>query len=82
MFLFDPPPQFPPRIILDGIFGRDNRLRKALSEFVNYYNRSRTHQSLNDNSPEPRAVEPPEKGSVRSVSVLGGLHHRYFRQAA
>jgi transposase InsO family protein len=60
----------------------EKHLRKVLREFIGYYNDSRTHQSLNDNSPNPREIEPPEKGEVHSIPFLGGLHHRYYRQAA
>jgi len=29
-----------------------------------------------------RAVEPPELGPVRRVPMVGGLHSRYYREAA
>ncbi|HVC93396.1 MAG TPA: integrase core domain-containing protein [Pirellulales bacterium] len=57
-------------------------LKRLLTAFVTYYHDSRTHMSLDCNSPNPREVEPPEKGDVISIPVLGGLHHRYTRQAA
>jgi hypothetical protein len=38
-----------------------------------------THLSLGKDTPELRAIEPPAIGSVRSVSEVGGLHHRYCR---
>src|SRR5215469_7622262 len=46
------------------------------------YHRSRTHLSLGKDSPELRAIQPPEMGSVVSVPQVGGLHRRYERQAA
>ena len=55
-------------------------LRRVLGEYVGYYNRSRTHLSLNGNAPEPR--EKDTVGEVISTPVLGGLHHRYSRSAA
>ncbi|MDR2728042.1 MAG: integrase core domain-containing protein [Chitinispirillales bacterium] len=60
----------------------EKHLRKIMKEFINYYNNSRTHQSLGGNSPNPRFTQPPEAGDIRSVEFLGGLHHRYYRQAA
>ena len=51
-------------------------LRKILSEYVEYYNRSRCHQSLDGNAPEPRPVETGD-GSVYAIPHLGGLHHHY-----
>ena len=59
-------------------FGRRHLLR-TLREYVDYYNTSRPHQSLNPNSPLPRKVEAV--GEVCARPVLGGLHHRYFRAA-
>ena len=59
-------------------FGRQHLLR-VMREYVEYYNRSRPHQSLDRNSPIPRRVETV--GEVCARPVLGGLHHRYFRAA-
>ncbi len=56
-------------------------LQKVLDEYVQYYNRTRPHLSLNLNSPIPRNVEPPDNGKVVATPVLGGLHHRYSRVA-
>jgi transposase InsO family protein len=60
----------------------ESSLRKILSSYFEYYHRSRTHLSLGKDSPEPRAIQPPEMGSIVSVPQVGGLHHRYERQAA
>ena len=62
------------------IFSADS-LRRLMAEYIRYYNESRTHMSLEGNSPIPREVEPPSKGRVISVPFLGGLHHRYTRAA-
>jgi transposase InsO family protein len=59
----------------------ERHLKKILAEYLAYYHGSRTHLSLERNSPDPRAVEPPERGPIRSVPILGGLHHRYSRCA-
>ncbi|MDR3012718.1 MAG: integrase core domain-containing protein [Chitinispirillales bacterium] len=64
------------------ILFNEKHLRKIMKEFVDYYNNSRTHLSLNGNSPNPRITQPPEVGEVRSIEFLGGLHHRYYRKAA
>jgi transposase InsO family protein len=60
----------------------ENSLRRTLNSYFDYYHRSRTHLSLGKDSPEPRAIQPPEMGSVVSVPQVGGLHHRYERRAA
>ena len=50
--------------------------------YFDYYHRSRTHLSLGKDSPEPRAIQSPEMGSVVVVPQVGELHHRYERRAA
>jgi putative transposase len=42
----------------------------------------RTHLSLGKDSPQPRAIQLPERGSVVAVPQVGGLHHRYEGRAA
>ena len=39
------------------------------------------HQSLDNNSPQPRMVEPPPRGRIIAIPQVGGLHHRYQRAA-
>jgi putative transposase len=61
----------------------EKHLHRILTEYINeYYNKTRTHQSLSNDCPEPRAIDPPENGTVISTPILGGLHHRYTRKAA
>ncbi len=57
-------------------------LRRILTEYFDYYHVARTHQSLVCNAPVPRDVESPERGPVRAIPQVGGLHHRYTRFAA
>ena len=57
-------------------------LRRTLSEDFEYYHAHRTHRGLEQDCPEPRAVEPPEAGKVIALPRVGGLHHRYTRRAA
>jgi transposase InsO family protein len=57
-------------------------LHRTLSLYFSYYHRTRPHLSLEKDSPEPRALQPPELGPVVAVSQVGGLHHRYERCAA
>ena len=58
-------------------------LRRILREYVDcYYNVTRTHLALDKDCPEPRMIEMPDKGEVTNSPVLGGLHNRYFRNAA
>lgn len=57
----------------------EKHLHSALSEFVEYYNNSRTHMSLNKDSPVSRPVQT--KGRIIKTPILGGLHHTYRRVA-
>ena len=59
----------------------ETHLRRLLHAYVAYYNRSRPHQALENNSPIPREVQPPSDGPIRAVPEVGGLHHRYQRVA-
>src|SRR6516162_796444 len=71
------------RECLDHVIGlHESSLRRTLKSYFEYYHRSRTHLSLGKDSPELRAIQPPEMGSVVSVPQVGGLHHRYERRAA
>jgi putative transposase len=59
----------------------ERHLRRLLRAYVAYYNRSRPHQALENNSPIPRQVQPPSRGRIRAVPEVGGLHHRDQRVA-
>jgi Integrase core domain len=50
----------------------ESSLRRILTSYFDYYHRSRTHLSLGKDSPEPRAIQPPEMGSV----VVGAAGRR------
>ena len=43
---------------------QESSLRRTLKSYFEYYHRSRTHLSLGKDAPEPRAIQPPEMGSV------------------
>jgi hypothetical protein len=49
---------------------------------LQYHHRHRTHRGLDEDCPEPRLVEPPEQGKIIVLPLVGGLQHRYTRQAA
>ena len=81
----------------DGIYGTDFVRRvKGLgieqvvisarspwqSPYVERVSGSRTHLGLEKDCPETRPVEPPHLGVIRAEPMVGGLHHRYFRNAA
>jgi transposase InsO family protein len=57
------------RIIIHG----EAHLRRVLKSYADYYNRFRTHRSLNKDAPVSRSVQ--RAGVIRSRAILGGLHH-------
>ena len=60
----------------------ETHLRRLLRDYLTYYHGVRTHLSLEKDSPEPRPVERLDQGRIVETPMVGGLHHRYTRQAA
>jgi hypothetical protein len=58
------------------------RLQQVVKDYVTYYMRSRTHLSLDKDSPTPRPMMPPAVGRIVAIPEVNGLHHRYDRAAA
>ncbi len=52
-------------------------LRRILKSYAEYYNRVRTHRSLDKDAPVSRPVQ--RAGIMKSHAILGGLHHHYVR---
>jgi putative transposase len=57
-------------------------LYRHLKSFMAYYHETRTHLSLEKDTPASRAVQSPDLGPVVALPEVGGLHHRYERRAA
>ena len=57
-------------------------LRRILACYFEYYHQSRTHLALDKDAPEFRPIELPAPGKIVQRPQVGGLHHRYLRQAA
>jgi transposase InsO family protein len=60
----------------------ESSLRRTPQSYFEYYHRSRMHLSLGKDALKPRAIQPPEMGTVVAVSQVGGPHHRYERRDA
>ena len=60
----------------------ERHLRRVLSSYVDHYQRTRTHLSLDKDCPDSRPIMPREIGKVVAIPKLAGLHHRYERLAA
>jgi transposase InsO family protein len=52
-------------------------LRRTLRAYACYYNKIRTHRSLQKDAPVSRPVQLT--GGIKSHPILGGLHHHYVR---
>jgi len=57
-------------------------LYRHLKSFMAYYHETRTHLSLEKDTPAGRSVQPTALGQVIALPQVGGLHHRYERRAA
>ena len=60
----------------------EQHLRRKVRRFADYYNKARTHLSLEKDSPVGRLIQYPSQGHICSRQHCGGLHREYFRHAA
>jgi putative transposase len=60
----------------------EESLRRHMKSYVQYYHETRTHLSLEKDTPASRSVQPPDLGQVVALPQVGGLQHRYERRAA
>ena len=71
------------RECLDHVIALNERqVCRIVSNYARYYNRARTHLALAKDAPEPRRVQSRANGRVVAFPEVGGLHHRYKREAA
>ncbi len=69
------------RECLNHVLVLDERhLRRILTRYFAYYHR--THLALRKDAPDLRPIELPAAGTIVEAPEVGGLHHRYLRQAA
>ena len=57
-------------------------LQRLMTRYCSYHERSRTHLSLDKDTPIPRPVTPVAEGAIVAIPEVGGLHHRYERRTA
>jgi transposase InsO family protein len=60
----------------------ERHLKRVLSDYVDYYNNTRTHLSLTKDAPKSRERQKIDDGNIVSIRRVGGLHHEYRRVAA
>jgi hypothetical protein len=53
----------------------------TVAKYMEYYNGSRPHSSLDCDAPLGRNLEPAYEGKGVAIPLVGGLHHRYTRAA-
>ncbi len=57
-------------------------LQQLMKLYCDYHQRSRTHLSLDKDTPIPRPVTGSVGEPIVTIPQVGGLHHRYERRAA
>jgi putative transposase len=60
----------------------ERHLHRILTRYFAYYHQARTHLSLDKDTPTLRPIKLPAAGQIVQLPEVGGLHHRYVRQAA
>ena len=60
----------------------ERHLRRILTRYLVDYHQARTHLALDKDAPDLRPLELPVTGKIVKLPEVGGLHHRYVRQAA
>jgi putative transposase len=60
----------------------ERHLHRILTRYFSYYHQSRTHLALDKDAPDLRPIALPVTGTIVQLPEVGGLHHRYIRQAA
>ena len=60
----------------------ERHLRRILTHYLTYYHQARIHLALGKDAPDIRPIAFPPAGKIVQLPEVGGLHHRYIRQAA
>src|SRR5260370_9600800 len=61
---------------------REAGLRRILNGYFEYYERCRTHLSLEKDAPVSRPIDPLPPGNVIQIPKVRALHHPYNPNAA
>ena len=64
------------------IFLGEDRLRRVIAEYLEYYHRERNHQGLAGRIIEPGAEIGTSSGKVSRRQPLGGMLNYYYRDSA
>jgi hypothetical protein len=63
------------------IVSNEAGLKRLMTLYCSYYEKSRTHLALEKDTPIPRLIMPTGDDIV-AIPEVGGLHYRYERRAA
>lgn len=66
------------RILILG----ERHLHHVLTAYVDYYNRARPHQGIDQRCPVPLQRSTARDGPIERRDLLGGVLHDYYRRAA
>ena len=68
------------REMLDSfIIFNEKQLKNILNEYIEYYNKTRPHQGINQQIPKGYEIK---NGEIKSRSILFGLNQEFYRKAA
>ncbi len=70
------------QVVVQVVVLGERHLPRILIDYLQHYHRWRCHRSLEMDCPDPRLVQPPERGEVVEVEEAGGLYRHYERRAA
>ena len=69
-------------ILNDVIVLNQRHLKRLLSSYLEYYHPWRTHQSLDQDTPDGRPIRSAEPGQIIEFPTVDALHHYYLPRAA
>jgi putative transposase len=61
----------------DHVIVPQSGLKRLMTLYCSYFERSRTHLSLDKDTPIPRPVMPPDDGTIVAIPEVGGLHRKF-----
>ena len=57
----------------------EKQVKKIITDYIDYYNKFRVHQGIGKS---PEESKWSKSGEIKKKSILGNLHHHYYRSSA
>ncbi len=57
----------------------EKQVKKIITDYIDYYNKFRVHQGIGKT---PEESKFSKSGEIKKRSILGNLHHHYYRSSA